>query len=75
MLVCVCVCARALYYLRGLTAFNVLAALVMGGLGVSESEPACGLPYPTPGPLVCRAVLFTRAKADYNLLFTRDIHV
>ena len=24
-----CVCARALYYLRGLKAFNVLAALVL----------------------------------------------
>ena len=26
----------------------------IGGLGVSGLESACGLPYPTPGPLVCR---------------------
>ena len=36
-------------------AFNVLAALATGGLGVSGLEPACGLPYPTLGPLVCVA--------------------
>ena len=35
-------------------AFNVPAALATGGLGVSGLEPACGLPYPTPGPPVCR---------------------
>ena len=37
---CVCVCACALYYERGLMAFNVLAALATGGLGVSGLEPA-----------------------------------
>ena len=31
-------------------AFNVLAALATGGLGDSGLEPACGLPYPSPGP-------------------------
>ena len=45
--VCVCVCVCALYYLRGLKAFNVLAARATEGLGVSRLEPACGLPYPT----------------------------
>ena len=35
-------------------AINVLAALATGGLGVSGLEPACSLPYPTPGPPVCR---------------------
>ena len=35
-------------------AFNVLAALTTGGLGVSGLEPARSLPYPTPGPPVCR---------------------
>ena len=35
-------------------AFNVLAALATGGLGASGLEPACGLPYPTFGPPVCR---------------------
>ena len=35
-------------------AFNVLAALAMGGLGVSGLEPACGLPYPTPAVLLTR---------------------
>ena len=44
----------AVYYLRGLKAFNVLAALATGGLGVSGLEPASGLPYPIPGPPVCR---------------------
>ena len=34
-------------------AIYVLAALATGGLGVSGLEPACGLPYPTPGPPVC----------------------
>ena len=43
-----------LCYQRGLKAFNVLAALATGGLGVSGLEPACGLPYPTPAPPVCR---------------------
>ena len=36
----------------------------MGGLGVSGLEPACGLPYPTPGPPVCRgaAVYYERGR-------------
>ena len=34
-------------------AIYVLAALATGGLGVSGLEPACGLPYPTPGLPVC----------------------
>ena len=38
--VCVCVCVCDLYYFRGLMAFNVLAALATGGLGVSGLEPA-----------------------------------
>ena len=33
-------------YEEGLKAFNVLAALATGGLGVSGLEAACGLPYP-----------------------------
>ena len=36
--------ARALHCVWGLKAFNVLAALATGGLGVSGLEPACGLP-------------------------------
>ena len=40
--VCVCVCVCALYYLRGLMAFNVLAALATGGLGVSVAALATG---------------------------------
>ena len=44
---CGSVCAVLLVRLA---TFNVLAALVMGGLGVSGLEPACGLPYHTPGP-------------------------
>ena len=35
-------------------AIYVLAALATGGLGVSGLEPTCGLPYPSPGPPVCR---------------------
>ena len=69
MCVCVCVCVCdaqsfqqtpsrslvcALYYQLGLKAFTVLAALATGGLGVSGLEPACGPPYATPGPPVCR---------------------
>ena len=53
-----------MYYLRGLKAFNVLAALATGGLGVSGLEPACGLPYPTPGPPVCRGAAERRAPRD-----------
>ena len=30
--------------------------LAMGGLGVSGLKPACGLPYPSLGPPVCRGV-------------------
>ena len=44
-------------------AFNVLAALATGGLGVSGLELACGLPYPTPGPPVCRGASAADAAA------------
>ena len=45
-------------------AFNVLAALATGGLGVSGLERACGLPYPTPGPPVCRGAAEGRSPRD-----------
>ena len=48
---CACVCSIT-YYLRVLASFNVVAAPATGGLGVSRLEPACGLPYPVPGPLL-----------------------
>ena len=47
---------------EGLKAFNVLAALATGGLGVSGLEPDCGLPYPTSSPSVCRCA----AEGLYN---------
>ena len=47
-------------------AFNILAALATGGLGVSGLEPACGLPYPSPGPPVCVSRCGGRTSAsDY----------
>ena len=52
-MVCVCVCVCDVF-VGGLATFNALAALATGGLGVGGLEPACGLPYPTPGRLVCR---------------------
>ena len=50
--VCVCVCVHSTVS-EGCWLL-MSWPLATGGLGVTGVEPACGLPYPTPGPPVCR---------------------